>query len=164
MFGMLKFCTASTGLLNRRGILQGTSYFNMVGKLNYPKLWQNVNSVNSVQPTVFLCNDSWNIWKTSDLPSLFIADKALDIVEDIYLIHNKDFKLSKFSLVLHWYFNTWNCNKCLLKGVICTSLLFFPWNCVSSTLQWSLTKLRNAVLQPNKLSLWWVWSWLIISS
>ena len=52
---------------------------------------QNVNSVNRVQPTVFLCNDSWNIWKTLDIPSLFIADKALDIVEDIYLIHNKDF-------------------------------------------------------------------------
>ena len=55
----------------------------MVGKLNYPKLSQNVNSVNRVQPTVFLCNDSWNIRKTLDVPSLFIADKALDIVEDI---------------------------------------------------------------------------------
>ena len=63
----------------------------MVGKPNYPKLLQNVNSVNSVQPTVFLRNDSWNIWKTLDIPYFFIADKALDIAEDIYLIHNKDF-------------------------------------------------------------------------
>ena len=63
----------------------------MVGKLNYPKLLQNVTSVNSVPPSVFLCNDSWNILKTLDIPSLLITDKALDNVEDIYLIHNKEF-------------------------------------------------------------------------
>ena len=30
------------------------------------------------------------VLKTLDVPSLLIADKALDIVDDIYLIHDKD--------------------------------------------------------------------------